>query len=85
MKFHESSLDAVKRELKEEIGILVTSETCLSVRSVFHQCRKLSLYHVRFTESIYALVLQCKDIAQACWATVIEIDVLMRTGQFIDC
>ncbi len=85
VKFHESSLDAVQRELKEELGILVNSETCLSVRIVFHQSRKISLFHVRFNGSIYELVLQSEEVTEACWASVNEIDELMRTGQFIAC
>ena len=85
VKFHVSSLDAVQRELKEELGILVNSETCLSVRSVFHQSRKISLFHVRFNGSIYELVLQSEEVTEAYWASVNEIDELMRTGQFIAC
>lgn len=83
VKFQESSIDAVRRELREELGISVSPAACLFVKSLLRLHQKIALFHVRFNGNISGLILQNEEVTEARWASLNEIEEKLQTGQFI--
>ena len=78
----ESSFNAAKRELFEELGITSNEET---LKQIFRLKRRNSFLDVWFIEAdaeITSLKLQESEVAEAKWISRDELQKMIKTGHF---
>ena len=78
----ESSFNAAKRELFEELGIISNEET---LKQIFRLKRRNSFLDVWFIEAdaeITSLKLQESEVAEAKWVSRDELQKMIKTGHF---
>lgn len=79
----ESSEEAARRELLEEIGIEAAEDLCFAFTEPFHMIFD-DMYVLKRDVQLQGLTLQKGEIDQVAWAGCEEIIEMIREGSFVD-
>lgn len=79
----ESSLDAMVRETKEELGLEVAAEDFVKVLSIYYEDSIHDLYVTQRDVAIEEIRIQEEEVECARWASEEEIVAMMDRGEFI--
>lgn len=80
----ENSSQALRRELSEELGIVLPEREYVPQLSVNDGCGFDDIFVLRHEADIASLKLQKEEVQQAKWATKEEILCMIKSGEFID-
>ncbi len=78
----ESSFDAAKRELEEELGIVSDETTLKKVLRLKKRNSLVDIWMIVTDISVEDLTLQESEVAEAKWVTVGELKDMVRTGKY---
>ena len=80
----ENSSEALRRELSEELGIVLPEKEYVPQLSVNDGCGFDDIFVLRYETDLSALKLQKEEVSQVKWATKEEIHGMISSGEFID-
>ncbi len=78
----ETSIQGMKREIWEELGIDIPEEKFIYVNTFIKNNKILDLYYIKEEININELNLQVEEVQEVKWATKEEISMLINKNQF---
>ncbi|HBY20856.1 MAG: hypothetical protein A2Y24_06020 [Clostridiales bacterium GWE2_32_10] len=82
-KSGESSLDGIVIELDEELGIKVTGEKLKLFETIKTEDDFVDLYYTTLDMNIADVVIQKEEVESAKWASIEEIEKMIKEGIFL--
>lgn len=82
-KSGESSLEGIVTEIDEEIGVQVNSEDVILFETIKTEDDFVDLYYLKKDIDIKDIVMQEEEVSEVKWATIDEIDMLIKDNLFL--